>query len=87
MNTPAKVPNFCLPDMDRLGCYDEKTKSEDLGYGDNYKYAHNYENNFAEAEFLPEEIKNTMFYQPGNNQREQAQREFLKKRWTNKYDY
>ncbi len=60
---------------------------KDLGYGDNYKYAHNYQNNFAEAEFLPEEIKNTMIYNPGNNQREQAQREFLKKRWKNKYGY
>ena len=60
---------------------------KDLGYGDNYQYAHNYENNFAEAEFLPEEIKNTMIYNPGNNQREQTQREFLKKRWKNKYDY
>ena len=60
---------------------------KDLGYGDNYKYAHNYQNNFAEAEFLPEEIKNTAFYNPGNNQREQAQREFLKKRWKNKYGY
>jgi putative ATPase len=60
---------------------------KDLGYGDNYQYAHNFENNFAEAEFLPEEIKNTMIYNPGNNQREQAQREFLKKRWKNKYGY
>lgn len=60
---------------------------KDLGYGDNYQYAHNYENNFAEAEFLPEEIKNTTLYSPGNNQREQAQREFLKKRWKNKYGY
>ncbi len=60
---------------------------KDLGYGDNYQYAHNYENNFAEAEFLPDEIKNTVFYEPGNNQRENAQREFLKKRWKNKYDY
>jgi len=60
---------------------------KDLGYGDNYKYAHNYENNFAEAEFLPEEIKNTVIYNPGNNQREQTQREFLKKRWKNKYGY
>jgi len=60
---------------------------KDLGYGDNYKYAHNFENNFAEAEFLPEEIKNTMIYNPGNNQREQAQREFLKKHWKNKYGY
>jgi len=60
---------------------------KDLGYGDNYQYAHNFQNNFAEAEFLPEEIKNTVIYTPGNNQREQAQREFLKKRWKNKYGY
>ncbi|MDT0646252.1 replication-associated recombination protein A [Zunongwangia sp. F260] len=60
---------------------------KDLGYGDNYKYAHNYEGNFAKEEFLPEEIKNTKLYEPGQNQRENAQREFLKKRWKNKYDY
>ncbi|MGB7843850.1 MAG: replication-associated recombination protein A [Salinimicrobium sp.] len=60
---------------------------KDLGYGENYKYAHNYENNFAAAEFLPEQISNTTFFKPGNNQREQAQREFLKKRWKNKYGY
>ena len=60
---------------------------KELGYGDNYQYAHNYEDNFADAEFLPEEIKNTTIYSPGNNQREQAQKEFLKKRWKNKYGY
>ena len=60
---------------------------KDLGYGDNYKYAHNYEGNFSEAEFLPDEISNTTLYEPGNNQREQAQREFLKKRWKSKYNY
>ncbi|MCP9201555.1 replication-associated recombination protein A [Gramella sp. GC03-9] len=60
---------------------------KDLGYGKDYKYAHNHEGNFAEAEFLPEEIKNTTLYQPGNNQRENAQREFLRKRWNKKYDY
>ncbi len=60
---------------------------KDLGYGEDYQYAHNYKDNFAEAEFLPEEIKNTTLYSPGNNQRENAQREFLKKRWKNKYGY
>lgn len=60
---------------------------KDLGYGEDYKYAHNYENNFAETEFLPKEISNTTLYKPGNNQREQIQREFLKKRWKNKYGY
>ncbi|GAA0747366.1 replication-associated recombination protein A [Gaetbulibacter jejuensis] len=60
---------------------------KELGYGDNYQYAHNYENNFTAHEFLPEEIKNTTLYQPGNNSRENAQREFLKSRWKDKYDY
>lgn len=60
---------------------------KDLGYGKEYKYAHSHEGNFVEAEFLPEEIKNTKLYEPGRNQRENAQREFLRKRWKNKYDY
>ncbi|WP_027138475.1 replication-associated recombination protein A [Gaetbulibacter saemankumensis] len=60
---------------------------KDLGYGDNYKYAHNYEQNFAPQEFLPDEIKNTKLYDPGNNAREQVHRDFLKQRWKNKYDY
>jgi putative ATPase len=60
---------------------------KDLGYGDNYQYAHNYENNFVPHEFLPEAIKNTKLYNPGNNQREQSQREFLKQRWKEKYGY
>ena len=60
---------------------------KELGYGDNYKYAHNYEHNFAEHEFLPEDIKNTTLYEPGNNVRENSFREFLKTRWKGKYDY
>ncbi|NJW53939.1 replication-associated recombination protein A [Salinimicrobium oceani] len=60
---------------------------KDLGYGEDYKYAHSYENNFAAAEFLPKEISNTTLFQPGNNQREQAQRDFLHKRWKGKYGY
>ena len=60
---------------------------KELGYGDNYKYAHNYDNNFADQEFLPDDIKNTTFYEPGNNARENAQRAFLKQRWKDKYDY
>ncbi len=60
---------------------------KDIGYGKDYKYAHNYEQNFTEAEFLPKEISNTVFYDPGNNKRENAIREFLKSRWKNKYGY
>ncbi len=60
---------------------------KELGYGEDYQYAHNYENNFAMHEFLPEELKNTTLYQPGNNTRENALREFLKQRWKDKYEY
>jgi len=60
---------------------------KELGYGEDYKYAHDYQNNFAEQEFLPDEIKSTAFYVPGNNSREASTREFLKNRWKDKYGY
>lgn len=60
---------------------------KELGYGKAYKYAHGYEHNFAEQEFLPEALKNSVFYEPGENSREQALREFLKNRWKDKYGY
>jgi putative ATPase len=60
---------------------------KELDYGKDYKYAHSYENNFAEQEFLPDEIKNTKLYEPGNNAREYSIREFLKKLWKSKYNY
>ena len=60
---------------------------KELGYGDNYKYAHDYENNFSFMEFLPKEIENTTLYIPGNNSREKTQRDFLKSLWKDKYDY
>ena len=58
-----------------------------LGYGKDYKYAHQYDNNFALQEFLPKGLENTIFYTPGNNPREQIQNDFLKQRWRDKYDY
>jgi len=60
---------------------------KEIGYGENYKYSHNYENNFISQEFLPKEIVNTKLYEPGNNARESAQRDFLKARWKEKYGY
>ena len=59
---------------------------KDLGYGKEYKYAHEFENNFVDAEFLPEELTGTSFYMPGKNQRENAIGDFLKKRWKGKYE-
>jgi len=60
---------------------------KELDYGKQYKYSHDYPQNFAHQEFLPEEIKDTKLYEPGQNQREQASREFLKSRWKEKYGY
>ncbi len=60
---------------------------KDLNYGKDYKYAHNHSDNFTEQEFLPEDIKKTKFYEPGNNSRENSFREILKKRWKGKYGY
>ncbi|MEI7508717.1 MAG: replication-associated recombination protein A [Flavobacterium sp.] len=60
---------------------------KELGYGDEYQYSHNYANNFSEQEYLPDAIKATKFYDPGNNSRENGTREFLKNRWKEKYGY
>ena len=60
---------------------------KELGYGEEYKYSHDYANNFAEQEFLPEAISGTPIYEPGNNTRENSTREFLKNRWKDKYGY
>jgi putative ATPase len=60
---------------------------KNLDYGKNYQYAHSFENNFADMEFLPDEIKNTLLYNPGKNAREEELRKFLKLRWKEKYGY
>ena len=60
---------------------------KNLDYGKNYQYAHSFENNFANMEFLPDEIKNTLLYNPGKNAREEEMRKFLKQRWKDKYGY
>jgi len=60
---------------------------KELDYGKEYKYSHNYENNFISQEFLPDQIQNTKLYEPGNNARENSLRAFLKKLWKGKYNY
>ncbi|MBK6962734.1 MAG: replication-associated recombination protein A [Bacteroidales bacterium] len=60
---------------------------KNLGYGSDYKYAHNFDNNFADMEFLPGQISGTKLYDPGNNPREQEFRLKLKQNWKNKYNY
>mgnify|MGYP001392846783 FL=1 len=60
---------------------------KELGHGMDYQYAHSHENNFAEMEFLPEELKGQRFYEPGKNAKELQLRKFLKTRWKDKYGY
>jgi putative ATPase len=58
---------------------------KDLGYGKEYKYSHDYEGNFVEQDFLPEEIKHKRLYQPQNNPQEIKILERLKKLWKKRY--
>jgi putative ATPase len=60
---------------------------KELGYGDEYKYSHDFSNNFSAQNYMPIEIEGTTLYEPGNNSREKSQREFLKNRWKDKYNY
>jgi len=56
---------------------------KELGYGDEYKYAHAYEGNFIRQPYLPDEMSESKFYEPGKNPREEQTREWLEKRWGN----
>jgi len=59
---------------------------KELGYSDNYKYAHDYNNNFVEQEFLPESLEGQRFYEPGDNKHESEIRKRLTSQWK-KYNY
>ncbi|WP_106916313.1 replication-associated recombination protein A [Chryseobacterium aurantiacum] len=58
---------------------------KDLDYGKEYKYAHSYDGNFVDQDFLPHEIRDVKLYEPGNNATEKKIYEELKKKWNNKY--
>lgn len=60
---------------------------KNMDYGKGYKYAHSFEGNFAEQEYLPDKLSGTKFYDPGKNPREEELRRFLKGMWKDKYDY
>ena len=60
---------------------------KEIGYGKGYQYAHDFENNFADLEFLPDKIKGKKFYDPGENPKEKEIRARLKFLWKNKYNY
>jgi putative ATPase len=58
-----------------------------LGYGNEYKYSHSYEGNFAEQDFLPKKIRTRKFYEPQKNQQEESIRTRLAGWWKKKYGY
>jgi len=60
---------------------------KELGYGKDYKYAHNYKDNFVKEDYLPEKISDNKFYDPQNNPREEEIRQHLRKLWGEKYGY
>jgi putative ATPase len=60
---------------------------KELGYGKDYKYAHSFDGNFVNTDFLPKEIKNKVFYDPGKNSKEEEIRIRLAKMWKEKYNY
>jgi putative ATPase len=60
---------------------------KNLGYSHGYQYAHSYDNNFSQQEYLPAELSGTTFYDPGKNAREEELRRYLKNLWKEKYGY
>ena len=60
---------------------------KNIGYGKDYKYAHSFESNFVDQDFLPDAIKGTKIYEPGNNAKEYETKEKLKKIWGERYKY
>ncbi len=54
---------------------------KELNYGKEYKYAHDYENNFVKQEYLPKELKNSRFWEPQSNPGESKMNELMKKLW------
>ena len=60
---------------------------KEQGYGKGYAYDHDVQGQFSGQECLPEGMEGTVFYQPGNNPKEQATREWLRTLWRGKYGY
>lgn len=84
MDLVKKTGNLSVP----LHIRNAPTKlMKDIGYGANYAYSHSYEGNFKAQEYLPDEIKNAKFYEPGKNAKEDSIRKFLKDNWKDKYNY
>lgn len=83
-NIVRKTGNLSIP----LSLRNAPTQlMKDMNYGKNYQYAHDFKDNFAAMEFLPEELKGSRIYNPGNNPMENKHRESLRLLWKEKYGY
>ena len=60
---------------------------KELGYGEDYQYAHDFKGNFVNHEFLPESLAGTSFYKAGDNKREEVLKAYLKNLWKDKYSF
>lgn len=60
---------------------------KDLDYGADYKYSHDFPDNFVQQEYLPEKYSGQVFYKPGKNAKEQHFEQLLKQRWKGHYNY
>ncbi len=58
-----------------------------LGYGDKYKYAHDYKGNFTQQQYLPDDLQGRIFYSPSDNERENRIRQSLQQHWNGIYNY
>ena len=83
MELAARTGNLPVP----LHLRNAPTKlMEEIGYGKGYKYSHDYEGSFAQQQYLPDEIKNTIFYQPKEIAKEQELLKKLQAQWAKKYN-
>ena len=78
-NSIAAVPNHLRNAPTKL--------MKEIGYGKNYKYAHDFENHFVEENYLPEDLKNKQFYFPTENGQEKRLKDWLKFLWKTKKNY
>lgn len=60
---------------------------KELGYGENYKYAHHHQGNFVDQEFMPDQLKNTKLYTPSENPKENQIQILMRNLWKGKYNY
>jgi putative ATPase len=81
MSDVKSLPNLPVP----LHLRNAPTKlMKDLGYGSEYKYGHNFENHFVEQQYLPDNIKDKLYYRPTENGKEKSVKERLESWWKKK---